>query len=231
MTEATLMKPQERRGLSVKAQRMSPATGYIDSILLKLGALQSEKKLGSMCIGLTSSDRRVGVSTIGHCLAMNAAANGAGGVLLVDVNGEHPNLHQMARIRRGPGLVDHLVRGEPLENCIVKIGEPDASLLMWGSSRIPASAISPLKLDGFFSDLRTRYQMIILDLPAIDDVGYGIFFAAQADGVIMVLDGSTSRSRSVLRSMDCLKEHGVEIIGSIMNRYKSPLPGWLKRWF
>jgi Mrp family chromosome partitioning ATPase len=231
MTETTIAASPNRRGLSVPKQRLSATTGYIDSILLKLSTYQSERKLGSLCLALTSSDRRAGVSTIANSLALNASANGASGVLLVDVNAENPMQHHMSRIRRGPGLVDHLVKGEPLEKCIHKIAEPDTSLLMWGSNRIPPSAISPIRLDSFFSDLRTRFQMIILDLPTIDDAGYGIFFAAQADAVIMVLDGNMSRSRSVLRTMECLKEHRVEIMGTIMNRYKSPMPAWLRRWF
>ena len=103
--------------------------------------------------------------------------------------------------------------------------------MMWGSNRVPISAVSPLKLDGFFSELRTRYQMIVIDMPVIRELDYSTLLASHTDGILLVLDGNRTRKRAVKRCLSSLQQHDATIIGTIMNRYQSPLPRWLKSWF
>ncbi|MCU0710616.1 MAG: CpsD/CapB family tyrosine-protein kinase [Pirellula sp.] len=231
MTELTFAKPATGRELATAKQPLSAATGYIDSILLKISGFQTDNKIGSLCLGVTSCDRKVGVSTLAHNLALNAGSVGLNGVLVLDANYVDPIQHQLFRINRGPGVVDHLVRGEPIENCLHSFNNGQVSVMMWGSNRVPLSAVSPLKLDGFFSELRTRYQMIVVDMPAIRESDYGTLLASHTDGILLVLDGNRTKQRAVKRCVSALEQHNATIIGTIMNKYHSPVPRWLKGWF
>ena len=231
MTELTMLKTETGRELTTTKQQLSSATGYIDSILMKISGFQTDNKIGSLCLGVTSCDRNVGVSTLAHNLALNAGSVGLNGVLVLDANHVNPTQHELFKIRRGPGIVDHLVRGEAIENCLHSFNNGQISLMMWGSNRVPLSAVSPLKLDGFFSELRTRYQMIVIDMPAIRDAEYGTMLASHTDGVLLVLDGNRTRQRAVNRCISSLQQQNATIIGTVMNRFQSPVPKWLKSWF
>lgn len=212
-------------------QQLSAATGYIDSILMKISTFQSDNQIGSLCLGVTSCDRKAGVSTLAHNLAVNAGSIGLNGVLVLDANHVEPSQHELFKIKRGPGLVDHLVKGESIENCLQSFNNDRISLMMWGSNRVPLSAISPLKLDGFFSELRTRFQMIMIDMPVISDSEYEPSLASHTDGVLLVLDGNRTKQRAMNRCITGLQQQRATIIGTVMNRYQSPVPQWLKSWF
>lgn len=231
MTELTMAKPATGRELTTTTHQLSAATGYIDSILMKISAFQSDNKIGSLCLGVTSCDRKAGVSTLAHNLAVNAGSVGLNGALVLDANHVEPTQHELFKINRGPGLVDHLVRGEPIDNCLRSFNNGQISLMMWGSNRVPLSAVSPLKLDGFFSELRTRYQMIVIDLPIIRDSEFETSLASHTDGILLVLDGNRTKQRAVKRCIKNLQQQNANIIGTIMNRYQSPVPKWLKSWF
>jgi Mrp family chromosome partitioning ATPase len=231
MTELTTAKQPTGREFATTRPHLSAATGYIDSILMRLAEYQADQAIGTLCVGVTSCDRGVGVSTLAHNLALNSPSAGLNGVLVLDANYNNPSQHQFFHMNRGPGLVDHLVRDEPLENCLHSFNNGQISLMMWGGSRIPVSAISPIQLEGFFAELRTRYQMIVIDMPVIRDSEYGTFFASYTDGILVVLEGNRSRERDLKRCIASLEQHRANIIGTVMNRYQSPLPGWLRRWF
>ena len=231
MTELTMVKNAAGRELTTAKQQLSAATGYIDSILMKISGYQTDNKIGSLCLGVTSCDRKAGVSTLAHNLALNAGSVGLNGVLVLDANHVEPTQHQLFKLNRGPGIVDHLVRGEAIENCLHSFNNGQISVMMWGSNRVPLSAVSPLKLDGFFSELRTRFQMIVIDMPAIRDSEYGTLLASHTDGILLVLDGNRTTQRAVKRCVSSLQQHNATIIGTVMNRFQSPVPKWLKSWF
>jgi Mrp family chromosome partitioning ATPase len=184
-----------------------------------------------LCIGIASFDEGVGVTTIAARLAAQAAENGMGNILLVDANHNKPSVHRHFRLGRGPGLLNHLCEGLELTECIQKTDDPDLHILTLGSKDMSTRSVSPLALKPLFFELRSRYQLVIVDLPVIESVGYGLFFATQADGVVLVLDGAKSRARSAKQLVQLLKENNVSVIGAVLNRYVPALPKWLRSFF
>lgn len=211
--------------------QISIGSELIDSVLIKLQTFQSRKELESLCIGLTSSDSGAGVSTIASRLAVQAAGNVMGRVLLVDANMNRPVLDQIFGLAEGPGLIDHLCYGVEIDHCIQKVNDTSLDVLPWGSRLGGSSALSPLSLQPFFDDLKSRYQMVIVDLPTIEGTGYGLFFANQTDGVIVVVNGNTTRASHAKQLSLLLSENWVEVIGAILNRQVPVLPNWLRKWF
>lgn len=222
----------ERKGKSPRSKTPNvPGSELIDSVLLKLQAYQNKKELASLCVGITSPDRGVGVSTIASKLALQAAEHGMGNVLLVDANFVRPCIHKIFRGKKGPGILEHLGKSTDLKECVQATHDPDLQILSWGVDDSDSGVVSPLALQPFFDDLRSRYQLIVFDLPAIDGTGYGLFFASQTDGVIMVVDGNVSRAAHARQLTQLLSENWVEVIGVVLNRYTPSLPQWLRRWF
>jgi Mrp family chromosome partitioning ATPase len=73
--------------------------------------------------------------------------------------------------------------------------------------------------------------MIVVDMPAIGDSDYGALLSSHTDGILLVLDGNRTKQRAVKRCITSLQQHNATIIGTVMNRFQSPIPKWLKSWF
>lgn len=209
----------------------SMEAGLIDSVLMKLQSFQNDRDLGSLCVGIASCDSGCGATTIAARLAAQAALNGMGNVLLVDANYNRPAVHRRFRVKRGPGLLDSLVKGLDVPECIQPTDHADLNLMTLGSKELSTQSVSPIALRPFFDDLRSRYQLVILDLPVIVQAGIGLFFASQTDGTIVVLDGKTTKTRQAKAVVDLMKENQVPVVGAILNKHTVVLPRWLARWF
>lgn len=205
--------------------------GLFDPVLLKLEVYQQEQQLGTLCVGVTSSDRKVGVSTVATNLAIQAAESGLGDVLLVDANGERPAAHKTFGLKNGCGLTDHLFAGTGLDDCLQTTADGSLDVLPWGSTQLQSLSISPFLLKSLFNDLRSRYQYIFVDLPIIDQASHAISFAAQVDGVVVVTAANLSMTRSNQRMIEMFRENSIDVIGAVMNRYSSALPKILQRYF
>ncbi len=188
--------------------RSSHGAELIDSVLIKLQSFQRRKEIDSLCVGFTSSDPGAGVSTIASRLAIQAAGNVMGRILLVDANMNRPIMHKIFSVKQGPGILDYLTDGVELENCIQKYKETSLDILPWGTRIGGSPALSPLSLQPFFEELKTRYQLIIVDLPTIEGTGYGLFFANQTDGVVLVIDGNNSRASNANSFPICYRKIG-----------------------
>jgi Mrp family chromosome partitioning ATPase len=73
--------------------------------------------------------------------------------------------------------------------------------------------------------------LVIVDLPVIAQAGLGLFFASQADGTILILDGKTTKTRQAKAVVELMKENQVPVVGAILNKHIVTLPRWLARWF
>lgn len=225
--------PQGKLILPTANRHTAALAGLIDSVLYKIGDFQDQLNLSSLTIGVASCHKRSGVSTVTHRLAMQAALNGEGRVLIVDANGVRPKQHELSAVAAGPGLVDHLANSIDLDICIQHSPIAQLDILPWGSTKFPGFTATPVELKEVFADLRNRYQFVFLDLPLMDEKNgsAALPFAIMSDGVVIVLDGASSRETPTKELVAFLEEHSIKVMGAIMNRYAPPLPRWLRRWF
>lgn len=218
---------------SNSARQTAVMNGLIDSVLHKLGSFQSDQSLECMCVGVVSSSRHVGVSTVVHRLAAQAALKSPKRILIVDANWLHPNQHQLSSVLAGPGLIENLTRAVNLDACLQRTANTQLDLLAWGSLDASLLANPAAELKGLFDQLRQRYQTIFVDLPCMEEFTAmaAMPFAAVCDGVMVVVDGAESKAAPNQELVSHLTEHGIQVLGAIMNRYSHPLPKWLRRWF
>ncbi len=77
-----------------------PGAEHYDTLLWRIAPrLETAGGMG-LLLGLTSSDRQAGVSTVAANLAIRAADHKLGPVLLADCNFRHPTLHTLLRKER-----------------------------------------------------------------------------------------------------------------------------------
>jgi Mrp family chromosome partitioning ATPase len=156
-------------------------------------------------IGVTSSTRGEGRTTVACALAL-AASSGARAVLL-ELDVEHPRLAELADVRPGPGIVE-LVRGvAPIEECLQRGGE-DLDVVVRGGHEHLESLIKGLP-DAIarirYRDERERAAdeppcIVIADLPPVDS-GLAATLAADAfDTVVLVVRAGGVEKETIAQS-------------------------------
>ncbi len=108
-----------RSGAS-RRERLVPSKPTNNQFRVLLARLQTlGLGTGSLkTIGITSSNRREGVSTVACNLALHAASCHDLRVLIVDANFTHPGLHRMFGVSQAPGLSDLLYENAIKSDCI-----------------------------------------------------------------------------------------------------------------
>jgi len=184
---------------------------------------------GHYVIGVTSSSRSEGVSTVAANLAAVLSEQGDGMTLLVDANTRHPFIHRIFRTRLSPGLVDALTvdRGDGQDNTVVR-RTTNLSILTAGSTggssvKIPPSDDLARLLDAAKQD----YRFIVVDMPALDEDSSAVRLAASCDGVVLVVETERLRWETISRTKHRLAQYHGNVLGVLLNKRRFPVPNWL----
>jgi len=75
-----------------------------------------------------------------------------------------------------------------------------------------------------FSDLRTRFDLIIVDAPALERSFDGVQMAPYADSSVIVVAAESTRATAVKNLRDRLREAGANIGGLVLNKRRFHVP-------
>jgi protein-tyrosine kinase len=140
-------------------------------------------------------------------------------VLVVDGDLRNPSVHRYLDLPAGPGLVDYLTSGYPIQESLV---HPDglANLVVLPAGRSTTRSVellsSPLMMDlvrelkHFYSD---RY--VLFDLPPLLYAD-PLAFAPLVDGIILVVEAGGTPREEITRAQETLKEFPV--LGCVLNK-------------
>jgi polysaccharide biosynthesis transport protein len=227
--EVTNAIPSPTPAPSRKFQRQNDS---IDSIVLRLDSIRSSRNLASMVIGLSSTDRRSGVSEISRELAIRAADLSLGRVLLVDANLDAPSQGKYLRDSGQAGLAEIFSGEQRLADVIWSGKIPGFHFMTAGRpAQCKEVAITPDVTFQVIDELRQEYQFVILDLPTIASTTRFLVPASTTDGLVLVVDAQQTRSRKAMSALHLLKENKIDVMGCVLNRENRNLPSWLERWF
>jgi succinoglycan biosynthesis transport protein ExoP len=198
-------------------------------VLLGLQAQQHQ------VLGVTSSIAEEGKTTIASGLATALAEDGAlmgfgrvqDTVVLVQCNVSSPPDDPRLAVRPGPGLVQ-LLRGEcDLEAAIQATAVERLAILPVGdpSHGFPM-AIRAAMLPEVITQLRSKYGLVVLDLPSILNSSDTQVLARLADQLIVIVRAGVTPGKLVRQALDDLGDE--TILGVVLNDSTSELPAWLE---
>ena len=179
--------------------------------------------------GVTSSRPREGKTTISICLALAFAMDTRRKVLVVDGNLRNPSIHTFFGASISPGL-SNLICGDV--NIQEAIGEMEGFPLRFLSSgALPSIPPSDLfVLDGFartVQDLKTAFDIIIVDTPNVTQYQDFGFLGRHLDGAILVIEADRTQLPVIVEAKKKIESAEIPIIGVTMNRKKTAMPSFL----
>ena len=176
---------------------------------------------------VTSAGPQEGKTLIASNLAATFARSGAR-VLLVDCDIHRPRLHRVFHTTRAPGLMDLLRLAGMASDVRTTVSHRLAAVRRTAIDRLsflPCGAdaqsspelLEPATLRGLLHDLRTEFDVIVLDTPPVLVSADAATLAASADGVIIVIRaGLTDRGAADL-ARQRVTAGGGRVLGAVLN--------------
>lgn len=182
--------------------------------------------------GVTSSRPKEGKTTISICLALAFAMDTRRKVLVVDGNLRNPSIHTFFGASMSPGL-SNLIRGDV--NIPEAIGEMERFPLRFlASGTLPSIPPSDLfVLDGFartIQDLKTAFDMIIVDTPNVTQYQDFGFLGRHLDGAILVIEADRTQLPVIVEVKKKIESFEIPIIGVTMNRKRNAMPSFVSNY-
>jgi succinoglycan biosynthesis transport protein ExoP len=178
--------------------------------------LKSKRPLRTLAV--TSPSRNDGKSTIAFNLA-KAMANLEPRILLIDADLRRPALHDLAGCSNRHGLSDVLERSMDMHDAIQQL-TPTLDLLAAGHSvENPVGLVQSSTFEDLMRDVSTRYNMVIVDTPALSCVTDGFVVSARADASVLVIAANTTAERDTREAVSQFASLGINnLVGIVLNR-------------
>ncbi len=179
-----------------------------------LPAQDSQPKL----ILVTSAVPREGKTTVVLSLARLLALSGKS-VLVVDCDLRRPTVHRALGRPQDPGLVDLLLRREPLERVVQQDPGSPARFIAAGTAHRNAAALlgSP-ELPELLRGLRERYDVVLLDSAPVLAVADPRLLSTMVDKTVFLVRWGHGDRGGVSEALKRLVAAGADIAGVALTR-------------
>lgn len=186
-------------------------------------------------IGLSSAMTGEGKSLTAVNLAFSMSQLGQR-VLLIDADMRRPSIDAKLPVKQSPGLSDYLsgqVRGEHLiQYC--GLTEDMCAFHVISAGRIPPNPMELLssgKMERTLSKLRESYDLIILDLPPVGEVGDALVTAKLTDGVLLVVRQDQCNRVALNAAIRQFEFVGSRILGIVFNCASEESGGYQSKYY
>ncbi|EXX91444.1 capsular biosynthesis protein [Paenibacillus darwinianus] len=168
-------------------------------------------------IMVTSTAMGEGKSTTSANLAVTYAQAGRK-VLIIDADLRKPTQHHILRVSNRVGLTSVLSHQCQLDAVLLDTTMDHLSIIPSGPiPPNPSEILASKRMNGLLEDLKSRFDIIIIDTPPVLAVTDAQIMAAQSDGVLMVVDSGKVKKDAALRAKASLDMVGAKLIGVVLN--------------
>ncbi len=168
-------------------------------------------------ITVTSSVPGEGKSTTACNLAIALAQTGAQ-VVLVEGDLRRPRVSEYLGVERTVGLTTVLVGRVPLEAGLQQASTPGLDVLTSGAlPPNPSEILQTAAMSTLVSELRGRYDVVLIDAPPLLPVTDASLLASLSDGAILVVRHGDTGREAVRTATTRLEAVGARLLGTVLS--------------
>lgn len=181
-------------------------------------------------LAVTSAVTGEGKTLTAVNLAVSMAATGRKKVALVDLDLRKASIARMLGMPKGPGLSEYLYGAVPLEEIVRGSSLPGLSIIPGGMTvSHPTDTLAGDKFRSFLRELRTRYDLVILDTPPVVPVPDAVTVAEQVDAFILLFRLQHTPHYLFRQALEELGER--KIMGVVLNGEEKKSDKYYTRYY
>ncbi len=173
---------------------------------------------------------RQGASTLTCGSALTAAqANPDLRLGLLDCNFRAPAMERLLRVPGSPGAVDALSGTTDPGELGYSLGV-HANLQVIPAGQVNADPLGLLRrqaMVGLVKALTSRFDILLVDTAPVNYYPDAQIIAPLFDAVVLVIDVSRAPREAVAKAKQIIQATGANLLGTVLNRRRHPVPGFL----
>lgn len=205
-------------------QALAEAFRRLRSLLPPLTDPQSQFPRKGRSLLLTGASRKEGTTAVTCGLAIAMAETGAR-VVLVDANMRTPGVGRYLALDSAPGLAEVLAGTARVPDVLQNSLGGRVTVLPAGEhAPDPGELLASPRLSATVRTLTERYDIVLVDAPALHGVADAAVLGQVTDGALLVVRAGRTRTADVEKSLDLLKRVGAKLAGAVLNSLPRKLP-------
>ncbi|WP_038165410.1 polysaccharide biosynthesis tyrosine autokinase [Verrucomicrobium sp. BvORR106] len=178
----------------------------------------NRKDMSANCISVVSGSPGEGKSTTMVNLATVCAQAGYT-TLIIDADMRRPRQHTFFDVPHNFGLSNYLTGNVPLEEVVVQTQVDNLYLLPSGIMPADcASLLNSQKFTDLIADMKSRFDLVLIDSPPILGVSDASVLSAEADMTLIVVQHRKIPRHILGRVKQAIEQVGGSIVGVALNR-------------
>ena len=178
-------------------------------------------------IQFLGASEKVGTSTLAREFSRVLADHSRKSVLLVESDLKQYEQHQALGVEPKIGLDQLLHSDATLEQVTTRIGKSNLFLTSVVSK---VKLISSSRSEDLWNYVREKFELIVIDSPAVDtDVG-GLTLCSSVDGVVMVIAADKTPAPIAKGAKEQILQNGGNLLGIVFNKRRSYIPDFINKF-
>jgi len=188
----------------------------IRTIRNRIKYVSANQHLKSLVV--TSTSEREGKSFFVANLALSVANLGKK-VLVIDGNLRGDGINNYFNLPSVVGLTDYISDHIELERILQKTDIDGLDVILSGSTPVdPGKIVEADSMHGLIKEMADRYDLVIVDTPAMRTASDALIFGGYTDGSILMVQAGRVRKAYFNNVIDLFKMADVHLLGVVLNR-------------
>lgn len=218
-----LLPSDDETEISVLTEADSPYIEFYERLRSNLRRVEGKSL---KVILLTSTVNQEGKTVSAYNLAI-ASAQAGRRTLLIEADLRSPSQAKALKIAPDPdSVIEPLTYYGQLSNCIHLVPEVENLYIVpsAGPQRQAAAILESSEIRRLLEDVRGRFDVVILDTPALSACNDALLLEPYTDGILLVTRPGYTEDSLLAEAIEQLTESDFRLLGAVINSVDIPMP-------